>query len=69
MIYTRGLPAEFDLWESMGNEGWRYRDMLPYFVRAENFIDRSSKNNSAWHGTKGPYSVYFLPLACSCTYS
>lgn len=31
MVYMRGLPRDFDDWASMGNPGWSYRDVLPFF--------------------------------------
>ena len=31
MVYMRGLPHDFDDWEAMGNPGWGYRDVLPFF--------------------------------------
>src|SRR5262249_2080069 len=31
MVYTRGHPADFDQWATMGNPGWTYREVLPYF--------------------------------------
>jgi hypothetical protein len=34
-LYTRGHPADFDHWASLGNPGWRYEDVLPWFRAAE----------------------------------
>jgi choline dehydrogenase len=36
--YTRGLPIDFDGWAQMGNRGWSYSDLLPYFLRDERRI-------------------------------
>ncbi|MFD2238324.1 choline dehydrogenase [Aureimonas populi] len=36
MVYVRGAPEDFDRWEREGAAGWSYRDVLPYFKRAEN---------------------------------
>jgi choline dehydrogenase len=35
LVYVRGNAADFDNWETLGASGWSYRDVLPYFKRAE----------------------------------
>lgn len=40
LVYNRGLAADYDHWQSLGNEGWGYRDVLPYFRRSENRVAR-----------------------------
>ena len=35
LVYVRGHPQDFDRWEEEGARGWAYRDVLPYFKRAE----------------------------------
>ena len=37
MVYVRGHPLDFERWEEEGAKGWGYRDVLPYFRRAESF--------------------------------
>ncbi len=38
MIYNRGQPADYDHWAQLGNRGWGYQDVLPYFKRSERRI-------------------------------
>jgi choline dehydrogenase len=53
MVYLRGFPQEYDMWEQAGAEGWSYQDVLPYFLRAEGHADR----RDPWHGAGGPHRV------------
>ena len=53
MVYIRGHRSDYDRWASLGNPGWSYDDVLPYFKKAEcneNFRDE-------YHGHEGPLSV------------
>ncbi|HYC36016.1 MAG TPA: choline dehydrogenase [Usitatibacter sp.] len=50
LIYVRGQPEDYDGWAAMGNEGWAWRDVLPYFIRSE----RNSRGASEFHGGDGP---------------
>lgn len=54
MVYFRGQPKDFDDWAEMGNPGWSFREVLPYFIRSENNIQFGS---SPWHGDQGPMAV------------
>ena len=38
-VAVRGAPFDYDRWESFGNPGWGWDDLLPYFVRIENDLD------------------------------
>ncbi|RKF18024.1 glucose-methanol-choline oxidoreductase [Alginatibacterium sediminis] len=53
MMYARGHKSDYDHWQSLGNEGWSYKDCLPYFKKSENheFI------NDEYHGQGGPLNV------------
>jgi choline dehydrogenase len=53
MIYMRGNPRDYDEWRDLGNEGWGWDDVLPYFKRAED----NERGASAAHGAGGPLSV------------
>lgn len=52
MVYVRGQPHDFDDWQALGNPGWGWDDVLPYFKKSEDF-DWAS----AYHGTAGPQHV------------
>ena len=53
-IYTRGVPADYDAWaHDAGADGWTYRDVLPYFKRAEN----NQRYANEYHGYGGPLGV------------
>lgn len=66
MLYVRGDPRDYDRWANMGNKGWNYKDVLPYFKKSESHIGRY-KDDGKHHGHKGPLkvrdSVYLSPLA------
>lgn len=49
MMYLRGVPEDYDLWESLGNPGWGWKDVLPYFRRSEH----NSRGANDYHGTGG----------------
>jgi len=54
MVYFRGNPADFDEWADLGNDGWSYQDVLPYFIRSE---ANATFRDPAFHGTTGPMAV------------
>ncbi|SDX94607.1 GMC family oxidoreductase [Halobellus clavatus] len=54
MAYIRGHPDDYDTWAELGNDGWSYDDLLPYFKRSENF---QARGEMAYHGTDGPLSI------------
>ncbi|MDE2378127.1 GMC family oxidoreductase N-terminal domain-containing protein, partial [Bradyrhizobium sp.] len=53
MVYIRGHRWDYDHWASLGNTGWAYADVLPYFKRSENNSDFSGE----YHGNSGPLHV------------
>ena len=56
MIYTRGVPADYDAWAAEGNAGWGWADVLPWFKRAEH----NERGADAFHGSGGPLNVMDL---------
>jgi choline dehydrogenase-like flavoprotein len=53
MVYIRGHQWDYDHWAALGNTGWSFADVLPYFKRAENNSDFSGD----YHGKDGPLHV------------
>jgi choline dehydrogenase len=53
MIYIRGNRRDFDYWKSLGNDGWGFDDVVPYFKKSEN----NSWGASEYHGVGGPLDV------------
>ena len=53
MLYVRGRPLDYDSWEAQGAPGWGWRDVLPYFIKAEDNV----RGPSEWHGAGGPLRV------------
>ena len=53
MLYIRGNRRDFDEWRDMGNEGWSYEDVLPYFKKSED----NQRFSAPYHGTGGPLAV------------
>jgi len=39
LVYCRGMPSDFDAWRDMGNDGWGWADVKPYFERSERRVD------------------------------
>lgn len=50
LIYMRGHRGDYDDWAALGNPGWGYDDVLPYFRKAEN----NQVHRDEFHGTDGP---------------
>jgi choline dehydrogenase len=57
MAHVRGNRHDFDQWQALGNDGWSYADVLPYFKKAEN----RERGASAYRGVGGPLNVFELP--------
>jgi choline dehydrogenase len=52
-IYIRGNASDYDQWQAIGNDGWSFKDVLPYFIKAEN----QERGPSEYHGIGGPLNV------------
>ncbi|HEY9624648.1 MAG TPA: GMC family oxidoreductase N-terminal domain-containing protein [Crinalium sp.] len=53
LVYTRGNHHDYDHWQSMGNLGWGYQDVLPYFKKSEH----QERGADAYHGVDGELSI------------
>jgi len=53
MCYIRGQAEDYDHWQALGNDGWGYADVLPWFRLAEG----NTRSGDAYHGTDGPLGV------------
>src|SRR5438874_1565528 len=65
MIHIRGNPRDFDHWNFLGNEGWSYAEVLPYFKRSEDF----ERGASEFHGAAGPLSIRYNPAPSPVAHS
>ena len=53
LLYIRGQAEDFDHWRQLGNAGWSFVDVLPFFRRAED----QARGESELHGSGGPLAV------------
>lgn len=53
MLYTRGQKEDYDHWAELGNEGWSYNEVLPYFKETQN----QERGDNEYHGVGGPLNV------------
>ena len=58
LVYIRGNPLDFERWEEQGAAGWGYRNVLPYFRRAET----RAEGGDAYRGGSGPLHTSYGPL-------
>ncbi|XP_044738147.1 glucose dehydrogenase [FAD, quinone]-like [Chrysoperla carnea] len=60
MIYTRGNRRDYDGWAQLGNDGWSYEEVLPYFKKLEDFTV-NEQFDPRYHNRGGPLSVGYSP--------
>ena len=53
LLYIRGQSQDYNYWRQLGNVGWGWNDVLPYFKKAEN----QERGKNDYHGIGGPLSV------------
>ncbi len=58
LLYVRGQKQDYDRWAELGNTGWSYDDVLPYFRKSED----NSRGADKFHGVGGPQKVSDLRL-------
>ncbi|TQS33936.1 hypothetical protein Golomagni_05704, partial [Golovinomyces magnicellulatus] len=69
MTYIRGDKAQFDAWEKLGNPGWNWNNLLPYYEKVERLFlpTENQQQNGAivekeYHGFKGDLHIGFIPV-------
>ncbi|KAK5637984.1 hypothetical protein RI129_012279 [Pyrocoelia pectoralis] len=60
MMYIRGSHKDFDNWESLGNKGWSYNEVLPYFLKSEDNTQIDAMDQG-YHSAGGLLSVSQFP--------
>ena len=58
LLYVRGQHEDYDRWAALGNAGWSFAEVLPYFRKSED----QERGESAYHGVGGPLKVSDLRL-------
>ncbi len=53
MLYVRGQAQDYDLWSQLGNQGWSYDEILPFFRKSESF----ERGSDEFHGGGGELNV------------
>ncbi|XP_052752103.1 glucose dehydrogenase [FAD, quinone]-like [Galleria mellonella] len=59
MLYIRGNRRDYDNWASMGNTGWSFSDVLPYFLKSED-MRIPEYQDSPFHSTGGPLTIEYF---------
>ncbi|XP_033221058.1 glucose dehydrogenase [FAD, quinone]-like [Belonocnema kinseyi] len=58
MLYIRGNDRDYNQWAEMGNKGWSFDEVLPYFRKSESYNpDFAAQNGKHYFGTDGPLRI------------
>lgn len=76
MAYTRAESNQIDAWETLGNAGWNWKSLFPYYLKSETFqvpnAEIAASTHIAYdldyHGTDGPVDVAFLSTNTNSSY-
>ncbi|XP_017890997.1 glucose dehydrogenase [FAD, quinone] [Ceratina calcarata] len=68
MTYMRGSRKDYDDWAKLGNVGWSYQDVLPYFIRSEDNL-QANIMDYGYHGVGGPLTVTQFPYHPPLSYA
>lgn len=68
MMYIRGNKEDYDGWEDMGNPGWNFEDVLPYFLKSEDNL-QINEVDGKYHRTGGLLSVSKFPYNPPLSYA
>ncbi|XP_018335607.1 glucose dehydrogenase [FAD, quinone] [Agrilus planipennis] len=60
MMYTRGNRYDYDNWAALGNPGWSYEEVMPYFLKSED-NKQFNEMERGYHGLGGPYTITQFP--------
>lgn len=60
MMYMRGSRHDYDTWAKLGNPGWSYQEVLPYFLKSEDNLQATAMD-AGYHGVGGPLPVTQFP--------
>ncbi len=76
MTYIRGNVAEFDAWEKLGNPGWNWNALFPYFKKSEQYniptdteLAAGATYQRQYHGFDGPLHVGYIPALENGSYA
>lgn len=61
MVYARGDARDYDGWAAMGNKGWAWKDVYPYFLKSEDLLIKDNWVQPEKHGKGGYLSVGTAP--------